>query len=483
MERAVDRTPRALHPEQERALAEREMATLALSEVTAVGGVLPLRALAWQRTVAQLGVAVPLVVVHDVGGVLAGLGHLAPQRRGRARSEVARAWRRLLQDLEHTALARTPAAWKHRDAMVGVVLARVLGALLPQLPEAVRTASPRAASLDLQLLVRIDVADAFARRDTTDAQVWMDTLGRHRLLALLEVEQIDLDALRLLGLFGGAESSVLGGFELADLYQTIRDPALGDVVDFSLELLPSLLEVRRRTGQQSLGLDGYAAIERRGALDDMVLSQLAFDDDVFEQKLVDRELFFYTHEKQLDQEDRLHLVLVDGSASMRGVREVFARGLALALSKRLALLGDAVRLRFFDARIYDGVTVTGTGGGEVPYVLQFRAEHGRNYARVAEQLLAELSGARFGARHVVVYLLTHGSCRLPTDAVYAIAARASLHGVFIFPEHPLDLPYLDALYRVHVLDEAAVSTGQRSVHARRIIADAERGVRGDEARR
>ena len=57
----------------------------------------------------------------------------------------------------------------------------------------------------------------------------------------------------------------------------------------------------------------------------------------------------------MENERRVHQVLVDGSASMRGVREVFARGLALALCKRLALLGEDVSLRFFDSRLYEGV--------------------------------------------------------------------------------------------------------------------------------
>ncbi len=476
-------SPDRMRVDYERAMAEREMATLALSEIESAAAVSILRALAWQRVVARLGLAVPLVVVHDLGAVLVGLGRVSQRRRGRAAVEVADGWRRLLGDLAETELARTSAAWKHRDAMVGVVLARILGALVPQVPEEARTARTRTAALDLHLVARIDVSDAYARRGTSDAQAWMDALARQSLLVLLEVEQVDLDALRLLGLFGAAEDAVLGGFALADLYHTVRDPSLADVVDFSLELLPSLLEVRRRTGQQTFGLDGYAAIERRGRLDDMVLSQLAYDEDLFEQKIADRELFFYSHEKQLENEERLHLVLVDGSASMRGVREVFARGLALALGKRLALLGDAVELRFFDARIYDGVTVSGTGGAEVPYVLQFRAEHGRNYARVAEQLRAELASGRHGARSVTVYFLSHGSCRFPPEAVFAMAARAQLHGVYILPEGPLHLPYLDALTRVHVLDEQAVSTGQRSVHARRIIAEAEHGVRGGGGRR
>src|SRR5690606_29242669 len=112
---------------------------------------------------------------------------------------------------------------------------------------------------------------------------------------------------------------------------------------------------------------------------------------------------------------------------MRGVREVFARGLALALCKRLALLGEHVILRFFDSRLYEGVRVGAQGHAEVPYVLQFRAEHGRNYARVIRQLNAELSAPRRGGvggggGKVLVYLLTHGECQLPPDDVAALAA-------------------------------------------------------------
>ena len=46
-------------------------------------------------------------------------------------------------------------------------------------------------------------------------------------------------------------------------------------------------------------------------------------------------------------------MLVDASASMRGAREVFARGLALALAKKFSLRGGDVWVRFFDSRLHD----------------------------------------------------------------------------------------------------------------------------------
>jgi hypothetical protein len=154
---------------------------------------------------------------------------------------------------------------------------------------------------------------------------------------------------------------------------------------------------------------------------------------------------------------------------MRGVREVFARGLALALCKRLALLGEEVTLRFFDSRLYEGVKVSGTGSAEVPYALQFRAERGRNYARVIRQLNQELSLPRRRDGQALVYLLTHGECQLPPDEVQLLSQRAPIYGVFILPSGRLELPYLESLHRVHVVDAEAISHGRRAHKARQII--------------
>lgn len=453
-------------------ILERQLGSLALSEIEGAGALAVMRAVAWHNVLARLGLAVPLVVVHDVGCVIAGVGRPAAVSMGIGDPRVGEAWRQLLSEMAESEIARSQAAWKHRDPMVGVVIARVLGGIIPQLPESIRVRRPVELPGDVVHYTRTEPRSAYTRYDQEAANGWIRTLCTHRLLPLLEIEQIDVDALRLLGLFRSG-SGDLAGVDLADLYNVIVSPALADVVDFSLELLPSLLEVRRESGQQTFGIDGYASIERTGHFDNMVLSQLAYDDEVFEQKLVDRELFFYTHEKQYESEQRTHHVLVDGSASMRGVREVFARGLALALCKRLALLGEDVRLRFFDSRLYEGVSVGSSGHAEVPYVLQFRAERGRNYAAVIRQLNAELSSPRRNPGQVLVYLLTHGECQFPPDEVQSLSMRAPIYGVYILPSGPLELSYLDSLHRIHVIDEDAISHARRATRAREIISDVE----------
>jgi hypothetical protein len=465
-------------------LLERQVGSLALSELEGVGAMGLMRAVAWHNVLARLGIAVPLVVVHDIGALLCGLGRPAPISQGIGDARLGEAWRQLLVELGESDLMRQSAAWKHRDPMVAVVLARILGSVAPQLPEDARIARARELPVDVVQYARVDPRSAFTRYDQEQALGWLRTMCTHRLLPLLEVEQIDVDALRLLGLFRAGDKGV-AGLDLADLYNVIVSPALADVIDFSLELLPSLLEVRREMGQQTFGVDGYASIERVGHVDNLVLTQLAYDDDVFEQRYVDRELFYYTHQKQYDNERRIHHVLIDGSASMRGVREVFARGLALALCKRLALLGEEVVLRFFDSRLYEGVKVGALGHGEVPYVLQFRAERGRNYAAVIRQFTAELASpgaSRRAPAQPIVYLLTHGEAQFPAADMHALAHRAPVYGVFILPRGPLQLGYLDALHRAHVIDDEAIGVGRRASRARQIISEVESDLEGPGAR-
>lgn len=453
---------------------ERQVGSLALSQIDGAGALAMMRALVWQGILARLGVAVPLVVLHDLGCLITGLGSPGPVVKGIAESDLCEAWRGLLVEIAESDLVRAQAGWKHRDQMIGVVLARVFAPVIPQLPDDVRVLRPIELPVDAVHYARIEPSSAYTRYDQRQAIAWLQTMTTHRLLPLLAVEQIDVDALRLFGLFRGGPGEAAAGVDLADLYNVMVSPALADVIDFSMELLPSILEVKREAGQQAFSIDGYASIERFGGVDDLELSQLAYDEDIFEQKFIDDELFYFTHEKQVENEHRTHYVLVDGSASMRGVREVFARGLALALCKRLALLGEHVVLRFFDSRLYEGVRVGAQGHAEVPYVLQFRAERGRNYARVIRQLNAELSAPRRGAGKVLVYLLTHGECQLPLDDVATLASRAPIYGVFILPSSgELDLDYTGLFYRVHVIDDQAISHGRRAHRARQIISDVE----------
>ena len=205
------------------------------------------------------------------------------------------------------------------------------------------------------------------------------------------------------------------------------------------------------------------------------------DREIFEQKVADNELYYYGHEKQQTEERRLQYILVDASASMRGVRQVFARGLALTLIKKLSLKGDEVWLRFFDSRLHQLVRAGEGGEASVPYLLCFRSERGRNYGRVFRQLVGELQRIRRQARRpVVVYIITHGQCHIGTSLVEELSQLAHLYGVFILPSSTLHLDYLSLLDRSQIVSEQALSTRESRVdRALEIVDDASESSEDD----
>ena len=87
---------------------------------------------------------------------------------------------------------------------------------------------------------------------------------------------------------------------------------------------------------------GYGGVGREGSIDSMVLTELAWEDEELARRMLEGELLFYSREQAPQEPRRVHHVVIDASASMRGEREIFARGLAIALGKKLQLGGEEV---------------------------------------------------------------------------------------------------------------------------------------------
>src|SRR4029079_4347747 len=211
----------------------------------------------------------------------------------------------------------------------------------------------------------------------------------------------------------------------------------------------------------------------KGSLDSLVLTELAWDEAEFARRMIENEILFYTREQAPDEARRLHYLLIDASASMRGDRQVFARGLSIALAKKLQLSGEEVWMRFFDSRLYD---VQRSRPGQLPaaYILGFKGERGRNPARVFAQLATELALLRMrDQRDPVVHLVTHAALHVPRQLVTDVRLQAHLCGVFILPSGgELDLEYLDLLESHAVVDHATLTEKTARAAAATKIVDA-----------
>ena len=165
---------------------------------------------------------------------------------------------------------------------------------------------------------------------------------------------------------------------------------------------------------------------------------------------------------------------------MRGAREVFARGLALALAKKLSLVGGSnadVWVRFFDSRLHPRIDLGRSARRDLPRLLSFRSQRGRNYARVFADLAIEVGRlVRDEGRDVAITFITHGTCQIPVATVKALATQARLFGIFVLPSGPLDLDYLPYLHKSQVVTPESVGrTADKRRRALEIVEDAATG--------
>jgi len=423
----------------ERELA-RQLATLSRAYVRPDEAGAGMQAVAWWNGLARLGLELPLLVVHDLGFLLA-----RPTERAKLAAEPAvpdgpaTAYHGLLQDVARSEslplLDRSPL----RDEIVAILLARLVTDATRRW--AAQAKVPREPTLLPLVSAHYDRATAELAGEWNTHWVagFLDCLVEQRASILARIDLLDLGPLRLLGYFAPGA----GAPDLAGLYQLFSVPRGAGGLDFCLDLLPSFLETRRRGSPQAFAVDGYASVERRGPLDALLSSELAHDPEVFAVKALSDELLYYGHERPRDERRQVHGILIDGSASMRGAREVFARGLAVALAKKLSLMGNLVWLRFFDSRMHRRVPAAGLGGADLPYLFCFRSEHGRHYARAFDDLLGELRAE--GEQALSLTIITHGQCHIPRSTVARLARLASLYGVFVLPPPELALDYLPLL--------------------------------------
>ncbi len=455
------------------------LGTLALSVVRPGTPTMALRALRWSRDLERLGIRLPFSVVHDIGLLFAvspehyALGlrtdpdtTLGQAPGGRALCEGYAA---LIQEIAACEASRRAASLRLSDDMISVVLSKLLGSVSSRMTSVPGYATEIASDAALFDGIDEELVGLFQKRDRSFELQALTLLNRSRLYLLTVADALDLDTLQLLGVLG-AEAGAGAGLQV-DLLAAMASPAAHDVVNFSLEILPSVLETKTRPGASTRAGFGCGGLGTRGSIDNLVLTELAWDADDFMRRVVDNEVLYYTKETEREPAGRRHVLLIDASASMRGDRQVFARGIALATAKKLVLEGEDVAIRFFDARLYESQAARG-GSLPTPYVLSFTGERGRNPRRVFSELCTALDIEKVrDHREIVLHVFTHAALYIPRELVQSLTRIAKLGIVFILPSGgSLELDYLDLLHSHYVVDhETIASHGARAEKARDIL--------------
>jgi hypothetical protein len=195
------------------------------------------------------------------------------------------------------------------DDLVIVVLSRLLGTVAARtgVAPSYRSAVPIDASLFDDLDPQLPALFGATRRDFETAA--LAALEAGGLFVLTMADALDLDTLRLFGMLGSEASA--GALAQVDLLAALESPEANDIVNFSLEILPSVLETKTRPAAGQSASHGYSGLGTRGSIDSMVLTELAWDDLELMRRIADNEVLYFAREQSRDEQRRVHYLLID----------------------------------------------------------------------------------------------------------------------------------------------------------------------------
>lgn len=253
---------------------QRELATLVFSRVLSDNPMTMVRAAHWHNLLDGLGLGLPYFLVHDLGLLLtqpigtaikvaarerslriaADRGHVkldaAQQRRMQGYSD-------LLVDLARSELCQKASSSNLQDELLAAVIAKVIE---PVQQSVVKKGHNRKLPLTLSTYQDLEPAHHLNSAVVEEVNGVLATLVEARTRVRVSLEQVDLDTLKLLEMFKGEGGLGSDGADLLDLYRALATPAAHDIANFSLDLIPSVLETKKSSGVQTFSIDGYASI-------------------------------------------------------------------------------------------------------------------------------------------------------------------------------------------------------------------------------
>jgi formylglycine-generating enzyme required for sulfatase activity len=348
----------------------------------------------WLRGAGAVGARLPLCLAWDLGALLT-RPDLRIARPEHLPADVETGgYEDFLTRLAARPLVREVSTWDLSDGVMGVLLARLVEDVEVPATYALPP-EPHAHTFARRLAVELDRADA--------AQIWReaDPAERPELRRLLPPEALasvetnlrglDADEVRFLHRYGPRFAGAPDPRELLDLFNLLGLPsgarmALSQV----LRLLPRVSEVTRTGGAQTYAMGGYAGLTRRGSLDNLVPTELAYPQAMFLHRLLNRQALYYGRETERERRRELVYVVTQTGLGLLGDGDVLARALTLALAQVMARRGYEVQQSFVGSAWTPPRELDKPG--QVQRLLYYRDEGWLQTEEMLEAVLGQLRG-------------------------------------------------------------------------------------------
>jgi WD40 repeat protein len=326
-------------------LVLRHLSTLALSHTT---GQVPARPAYWLRGAATIGGCAPLWIARDIGHVLTQSDPAIARPSHLPEDIDTTPYLQFLTRLAAAPMVRELSRWDMSDTMIGVLLARLLeGVTFPA-----SYASPgTAVEFARQLAAVLDQADPVRLwRDAApaDRPAWHELMpAAHMTRVESNLARLGVDELRFLHRYGPRFSGAPDPRDLLDLFNLLNLPAPARQSLLQvMRLLPRISESMHSSSAQTQPAGGYEGLMRKGDLDSLVPTELAYPRDVFFYRLHNQEALYYGHDNGETTRRELVYIVTQLGVEIAGDADLLARTLTLALAQTMLRRGYDVQQSF-----------------------------------------------------------------------------------------------------------------------------------------
>jgi len=260
------------------------------------------------------------------------------------------AYLKFLTRLAAHPLLREISRWDVSDSTAGVILAKLMsGAAFPQIyaipagTEAVDFARRLGVALD-----RADPESLWRNADPGDRPDLTKLFPRDAMARIeTNLRRLDPDELRFIHRYGPRFSGSPDPRELLDMFTLLElPPSVRMTVSQVMRLLPRVSQTAGVGSAQAYPMGGFDGLSRKGSLDSILPTELAYPEEIFMHRVLNQEALYYGREGDSEYRRELAYIVTQAGTEMMGDGEILARGLTLALAQTMRHRGCDIQQSF-----------------------------------------------------------------------------------------------------------------------------------------
>jgi len=361
----------------------------------------------WLRYMASLNVQAPLCIAWDLGACLTVQDKDSfIQKPGYIPEDIDTSeYVNFLKKIDRQSILKELRQWHLSDPIVGLILSKLLDGI--HFPEKYQIASGIPSIYFSRALAKAletsDPGNVF-KETNPDTRPHLNDILPSEFMAQIRsnLHRLDLNELKFIHQYGARHLFSPNPQDMLDLFNLTSLPkAVRMAISQMMRMIPSVSQVQKTASVQTYAMGGYEGLTRKGSIDSLVPTELAYSQDMFYHRLFNREAMYYGREGAKERQRELIYIVTQTGNKMSGDSTIMAQALTLALSKTMKERGYEVLQSFAGSILTKPEPMERSS--DIHRVLYFQDDHYLNEKKVIHTAIKQLKQWKDTYRTIQVF--------------------------------------------------------------------------------